>query len=28
MLNHGIIVAALFILIGFIYQRRGTWQDE
>src|SRR6202041_3584879 len=26
MLNHGIIVAALFILIGFIYQRRGTWQ--
>jgi NADH-quinone oxidoreductase subunit M len=26
MLNHGIIVGALFILIGFIYQRRGTWQ--
>jgi NADH-quinone oxidoreductase subunit M len=26
MLNHGIIVAGLFILIGFIYQRRGTWQ--
>ena len=26
MLNHGIIVAALFILIGFIYKRRGTWQ--
>ena len=26
MLNHGIIVAALFILIGFLYQRRGTWQ--
>ena len=26
MLNHGLIVAALFILIGFIYQRRGTWQ--
>ena len=28
MLNHGIIVAALFILIGFIYQRRGTWQTS
>jgi len=26
MLNHGIIVAALFILIGFLYQRRGSWQ--
>ena len=26
MLNHGIIVAALFILIGFLFQRRGTWQ--
>jgi NADH-quinone oxidoreductase subunit M len=26
MLNHGLIVGALFILIGFIYQRRGTWQ--
>ncbi len=26
MLNHGLIVAALFILIGFIYKRRGTWQ--
>ncbi len=26
MLNHGLIVAALFILIGFLYQRRGTWQ--
>jgi NADH-quinone oxidoreductase subunit M len=26
MLNHGLIVAALFMLIGFIYQRRGTWQ--
>ncbi len=26
MLNHGLIVAALFILIGFIYERRGTWQ--
>ena len=28
MLNHGIIVAALFILIGFIYQRRGHLADE
>jgi NADH-quinone oxidoreductase subunit M len=26
MVNHGLIVAALFILIGFLYQRRGTWQ--
>ncbi len=26
MLNHGIIVAGLFLLIGFIYQRRKTWQ--
>jgi NADH-quinone oxidoreductase subunit M len=26
MLNHGLIVGALFILIGFIYQRRGTSQ--
>ena len=26
MLNHGLIIAALFILIGFIYERRGTWQ--
>ena len=26
MLNHGLIVAGLFLLIGFIYERRGTWQ--
>jgi NADH-quinone oxidoreductase subunit M len=26
MLNHGLIVAALFILIGYVYERRGTWQ--
>ncbi len=26
MINHGLIVGALFILIGFIYERRGTWQ--
>jgi NADH-quinone oxidoreductase subunit M len=26
MLNHGLIVGALFLLIGFIYERRGTWQ--
>ena len=26
MVNHGLIVGGLFILIGFIYQRRGTWQ--
>ena len=28
MLNHGLIVAGLFILIGFIYERRGTWQTS
>jgi NADH-quinone oxidoreductase subunit M len=26
MLNHGLIVAGLFLVIGFIYERRGTWQ--
>jgi NADH-quinone oxidoreductase subunit M len=26
MLNHGLIVGGLFFVIGFIYQRRGTWQ--
>ena len=26
MVNHGLIIAALFILIGCIYERRGTWQ--
>ena len=26
MVNHGLITAALFILIGWIYERRGTWQ--
>jgi NADH-quinone oxidoreductase subunit M len=26
MLNHGLIVGGLFLLIGFIYERRGTWQ--
>ncbi len=26
MLNHGIIVAALFLLVGWIYERRQTWQ--
>jgi NADH-quinone oxidoreductase subunit M len=26
MLNHGLIVGAFFILVGFIYERRGTWQ--
>jgi len=28
MLNHGIITAAFFLLIGFIAQRRGTWQAD
>lgn len=26
MLNHGLITAALFLLIGWIYERRRTWQ--
>jgi NADH-quinone oxidoreductase subunit M len=26
MVNHGLIIATLFILIGWIYERRGTWQ--
>jgi NADH-quinone oxidoreductase subunit M len=26
MVNHGLIVTVLFIVIGFIYDRRGTWQ--
>ncbi len=26
MLNHGLYTAALFLLIGFIYRRWGTWQ--
>ena len=26
MVNHGLIVAVLFIVIGWIYERRGTWQ--
>ena len=26
MLNHGLIMAGLFLVIGFIYERRGTWQ--
>jgi NADH-quinone oxidoreductase subunit M len=28
MLNHGLIVGALFLLIGFIYERRKTWQAD
>src|ERR1019366_3974823 len=24
--NHGLIAGGLFIVIGFIYERRGTWQ--
>ena len=28
MLNHGIITAAFFMLIGFIAKRRGTWQID
>jgi NADH-quinone oxidoreductase subunit M len=28
MLNHGIITAAFFMLIGFIARRRGTWQTK
>ena len=26
MVNHGIITATLFLLIGWIYERRQTWQ--
>jgi NADH-quinone oxidoreductase subunit M len=26
MVNHGLIIAVLFIVIGWIYERRGTWQ--
>jgi NADH-quinone oxidoreductase subunit M len=26
MINHGLIIAALFILVGWIYERRRTWQ--
>jgi NADH-quinone oxidoreductase subunit M len=26
MVNHGLVTAALFLLIGWIYSRRGTWQ--
>ncbi|MGH9088247.1 MAG: complex I subunit 4 family protein, partial [Acidimicrobiales bacterium] len=26
MLNHGLVTAALFLLIGWIYERRQTWQ--
>jgi NADH-quinone oxidoreductase subunit M len=28
MLNHGLFTAALFLLIGFIYQRRKSWQTS
>jgi NADH-quinone oxidoreductase subunit M len=26
MINHGLIIATLFILVGWVYERRGTWQ--
>jgi NADH-quinone oxidoreductase subunit M len=26
MVNHGLIVATLFLLVGWIYERRGSWQ--
>ena len=26
MVNHGLIIAVLFIAIGWIYERRNTWQ--
>jgi NADH-quinone oxidoreductase subunit M len=28
MVNHGLIIAVLFILVGWIYERRGTWQTN
>jgi NADH-quinone oxidoreductase subunit M len=26
MVNHGLIITTLFIVVGWIYERRGTWQ--
>lgn len=26
MVNHGLIIATLFLVVGWIYERRGTWQ--
>ncbi len=26
MINHGLVIAVLFILVGWIYERRNTWQ--
>jgi len=26
MVNHGLVIATLFILVGWLYERRGTWQ--
>ncbi len=28
MVNHGLIIAVLFIVIGWIYERRGTWSTS
>src|SRR5579862_7301249 len=28
MVNHGLIIAVLFIVIGWIYERRGTWDTS
>lgn len=28
MVNHGLIIAVLFIAIGWIYERRGTWSTD
>ncbi|HUY64759.1 MAG TPA: NADH-quinone oxidoreductase subunit M, partial [Acidimicrobiales bacterium] len=28
MVNHGLIIAVLFIVIGWIYERRGTWHTS
>ena len=28
MVNHGLVTAALFILIGWIYERRRSWQTS
>jgi len=28
MVNHGLVIALLFIVIGWIYERRGTWQTS
>ena len=28
MVNHGLVIAALFLIVGWVYERRGTWQTS